>query len=143
MGIFDRLFGGEYGPAGELERALWRFNQEKSAAAQEASLEVLLRSQLFVPSMKEASDLMNETSFIVQDTGVGPAVLAFTLPERMTVEYAASVGARSGLGVEARWLLENLPDHLGLMINPDLATGLILPAAGLAQFRRNRLRPGG
>jgi hypothetical protein len=141
MSIFDRLFGDGPASPGHLERALVRFNQERSAASQGAALELLLKCKLFVPSIRPPEEAAKQLTFIVEETQHGPTVLTFTAPERMDSAEAARVKAQSGLMVESTWLLAAMPDEFGLQINPGLASGLLLPAAGLAAFKRSNLPP--
>lgn len=140
MGLLDRLLGRPQRPA-SLEQALLRFNTEKTAQTQNAALAMLLESRLFVPSQREVTEAMGSLAFIVRDTPGGPAIVAFTDAALLDAARAQELGAKAGYELDARWVLSNLSDDVGLWLNPGQPSGLLLPAAGLAAFRRAHLKP--
>ncbi len=126
----------------DLEAAIRDYLADPGVPTQERFLERLLTAKLFVPARREGQAAAKASDFamLVTDTDDGPYAIAFSSPERVTQEVARAHGMRSGVLVEATFVLRQLPEGMGLVINPGTPELLMqLPAEGLARFRRARL----
>ena len=122
--------GGAFVPGNDLERAL--------QAGDAASMRVALpQARLFVPTLADVAALSEGDAFrpVVLDYDAGPCVAALTSADRLAPLLAAVPGVKSGIDVEAAWVLRNCPPGVGLALNPGWREGLVLPAAEVARLR--------
>jgi hypothetical protein len=66
-------------------------------------------------------------------------VVAFTSREHLDAFCAANAEYATYLTVDTRWVVDNLPAHLGIVFNPQTGDQLQWSAQGLARFREDFL----
>lgn len=127
------------GAASALEQTIRQYLLRPGTETQEVFLECLLGSQLFVPSTREPDVASGAFAGLITDTPQGPFLVSFTDSRHVTAEIADAHAIKSGTLVDAAFVLRSLPDGTGLVLNPGLdELVVILPAEGLAQFKRDR-----
>jgi hypothetical protein len=104
----------------------------------ELFVRTLLASKLFVPSLMDPETLAEGTAFkpVIVATPDGPMLVAYTAPTRAPHEGAAG-SAESAIYVDAPWLLRTIPPGIGMVINPGWDVAISMPAAGLAEFKKD------
>jgi hypothetical protein len=104
-----------------------------------AFLEILLRSKLFVPSMiePEEKDEGLALSPVIVQSEAGPVVVSYTDASRAPADATSILSGPYAILVEAAWILRIVPPEIGMWINPGWDVGLLMPAQGLEQFKKD------
>jgi hypothetical protein len=149
MGFRSRIFGDRprniigdelrtLTPENALEEVLCAARDGRQAI--EEFVERVLQSQLFMPSESEPEVIMGGggTGFrpIVAMVGSDAVVVACTAGSRTST--LINLDLRSGMLVDATWVLRMLRDRTGLWINPGWDAGLMMPAEGMRRFKADR-----
>jgi hypothetical protein len=92
--------------------------------------------QLFVPSLSSDSTATGGIEFMIVEAGsMGRMVAVFTSPSRHVRVQAQLPRASSGILVESRWVFENAPRGVGLVINPGWEACIPITHVVMAQLR--------
>ena len=127
----------EMSPEGELERSIVALRAGQAEIQEVAGL--LVKARVFVPSPQNPDAKPDKTGFkpVVVELPEGLFVPAYTSLARAEVMHAQNLAAASGIETEGAWIVKNLPDDLGLYINPGWKSCLMLPAVTLARMREH------
>lgn len=125
-------------PMNEIEKQL--LAAQRGEISGEAFMAELLKSELFMPILEQASGVANlQTShtahpLTLEDEEQNQVVVLFTSPDRGKAFLREYPGYQGGLLAEFTWILEKVGTGLGLTINPGYENGFDMSPQMLQQL---------